>query len=204
MELLHCAAPIDLLNLFFRGVIVPKKLPNKDGHCSSAEAVEGRRPTEGNTLPSAAPRTQCRTGASIGLQRVREAATLLRQAPEVRAVCGSSARTDLRGGPPARAVPTATRRYARNHRVAQTHLLTFRCRGRGDRRRQAGLTAFREMGPFSTMSRNTDEITRLQYAPGRNGCVLLYRALSTCIVRLACCAPNAVSRITIELPSPST
>src|SRR5262249_55263332 len=34
--------------------------------------------------------------------------SLLRQAPEVRAVCGSSARTDLRGGPPARAVPTAT------------------------------------------------------------------------------------------------
>ena len=33
---------------------------------------------------------------------------LLRQAPEVRAVCGNSARTDLRGGTPARAVPTAT------------------------------------------------------------------------------------------------
>src|SRR5262249_12430827 len=32
----------------------------------------------------------------------------LRQAPEVGAVCGSSARTDLRGGTPARAFPTAT------------------------------------------------------------------------------------------------
>src|SRR5262249_14238654 len=32
----------------------------------------------------------------------------LRQTPEVRAVCGSSARTDLRGGTPARAFPTAT------------------------------------------------------------------------------------------------
>ncbi len=60
------------------GCIVPKKLPNKDGHCSSAEAVEGRRPTEGNMLPSAAPRTQRRISASIGLHRVREAAMLLR------------------------------------------------------------------------------------------------------------------------------
>src|SRR5262249_55306299 len=32
----------------------------------------------------------------------------LRQTPEVRAVCGNAARTDLCGGPPARAVPTAT------------------------------------------------------------------------------------------------
>ena len=82
------------------GCVVPKKSPNKDGLCPSAEAVEGRRPTEGNTLPSAAPRTQRRISASIGLHRVREAATLLRQTPEVRAVCGSSARTDLRGGRP--------------------------------------------------------------------------------------------------------
>ena len=34
--------------------------------------------------------------------------TLLRQTPEVRAVCGNSARTDLRGGTPERAFPTAT------------------------------------------------------------------------------------------------
>ena len=33
---------------------------------------------------------------------------VLRQTPEVRAVCGNSARTDLRGGTPARAFPTAT------------------------------------------------------------------------------------------------
>ncbi len=32
-----------------------------------------------------------------------------RQTPEVRAVCGNAARTDLCGGPPARAVPTATK-----------------------------------------------------------------------------------------------
>jgi hypothetical protein len=33
---------------------------------------------------------------------------VLRQAPKVGAVCGNSARTDLRGGTPARAFPTAT------------------------------------------------------------------------------------------------
>ena len=56
------------------GCVVPRKPPNKDGYNPSAEVVEEKRPTEGNTLPSAAPRTWSRTGASIGLQRVREAA----------------------------------------------------------------------------------------------------------------------------------
>src|SRR5262245_45740128 len=41
--------------------------------------------------------------------------SLLRQAPEVRTVCGSSARTDLRGEPPERAVPTATGPASRSH-----------------------------------------------------------------------------------------
>ena len=39
------------------GRIVPTKPPNKDGPPTSAEAVEGRRPTEGNTLPQATSRT---------------------------------------------------------------------------------------------------------------------------------------------------
>ena len=56
------------------GRIVPKKPPNKDGLPTSAEAVEGRRPTEGNTLPQAASRTQSRIDVSSGLQRVREVA----------------------------------------------------------------------------------------------------------------------------------
>ncbi|HWE03564.1 MAG TPA: transposase [Tepidisphaeraceae bacterium] len=55
----------------------------------------------------AAPRTQGRT------LRVDQACSCARSnrfcaIPEVRAVCGNTARTDLRGGPPARAVPTAT------------------------------------------------------------------------------------------------
>jgi hypothetical protein len=56
------------------GRIVPQKLPNNDGPPTSAEVVEGRRPTEGNTLPQATSRTQSRTDVSSGLQRVREAA----------------------------------------------------------------------------------------------------------------------------------
>ena len=42
---------------------------------------------------------------------------LLRQASEVGAQCGNSARWDLCGGPPARAVPTATDRR-KNGRVS--------------------------------------------------------------------------------------
>jgi RNA-directed DNA polymerase len=56
------------------GPIVPKKLSNKDGAISSAEAVEGRGPTKGNTEQTAGARTQSRSTSSIGLQGVREAA----------------------------------------------------------------------------------------------------------------------------------
>src|SRR5262245_49868002 len=54
------------------GCIVPTKPPNNG--TTPAEAVEGRRPTEGNTLPQATSRTQSRVDVSSGLQRVREAA----------------------------------------------------------------------------------------------------------------------------------
>src|SRR5499427_3218011 len=56
------------------GCIVPQKPPNKGGPPTSAEGVEGRRPTEGNTLPQATSRTPSRIDVSSGLQRVREAA----------------------------------------------------------------------------------------------------------------------------------
>jgi RNA-directed DNA polymerase len=54
------------------GCIVPEKPLNKG--FLPAETVEGRRPTERNTLQTATPRTQSRTSVSIGLQGVREAA----------------------------------------------------------------------------------------------------------------------------------
>jgi RNA-directed DNA polymerase len=56
------------------GCIVPQKPPNQDGLPTSAEGVEGRQPTEGNTLPQAPCRTQSRVDGLSGLQRVREAA----------------------------------------------------------------------------------------------------------------------------------
>jgi len=62
------------------GRVVPGKPPNKDGPPTSKEVVEGRRPTEGNTLPLATSRTQSRTDVSSGLQRVREAARKDRRA----------------------------------------------------------------------------------------------------------------------------
>ena len=56
-------------------------------------------------------RTPCRASRSRGLPSVREAALIQvrfwSSSSKVGAVCGSSARTDLCGGPPARAVPTA-------------------------------------------------------------------------------------------------
>ena len=44
------------------GCIVPEKQPNEES--MPPEAVEGRRPTEGNTLQAAAPRTQSRISVS--------------------------------------------------------------------------------------------------------------------------------------------
>ena len=56
------------------GPIVLTKPPNNDGFETSAEAVEGRGPTEGNTEQTAGARTQSRSTSSIGLQGVRDAA----------------------------------------------------------------------------------------------------------------------------------
>jgi len=60
--------------------VVPWKPPNNDGDDPFAEAEEGRRSTEGNTLLEAASRTQSRTDAWIALQRVREVARRDRRA----------------------------------------------------------------------------------------------------------------------------
>jgi len=92
--------------------IVPKKSSNND--TTSAEAMEGRPATEGKTLPSAASWTQSQSDAWSGLQRVRELVrriircAISGEVPNVRAVCGNSARTDLCGGRSARTVPTAS------------------------------------------------------------------------------------------------
>jgi RNA-directed DNA polymerase len=62
------------------GRVVPGKPPNKGVPETPAEAVEGRRSTEGNTTQVAASRTQSRTDAPSALDRVREAARRDRRA----------------------------------------------------------------------------------------------------------------------------
>jgi RNA-directed DNA polymerase len=54
------------------GGIVPQKSPNNDRR--SAEAMEGRPPTEGNSMQTATSPTQSGIDVTPGLQRVREVA----------------------------------------------------------------------------------------------------------------------------------
>ena len=65
--------------------------------------------TKGNSGDSPTTRTQCRGQVLSGLARIRQAQIISewRLRPKVGAVCGSSARTDLRGGHMATCVPTA-------------------------------------------------------------------------------------------------
>jgi hypothetical protein len=93
------------------GFIVPEKRANKVGVPPTAESVEGRGPTEENAEQLLRDRTPRRTSRSRGLLGVREStrsrSVALTSTSKVRAVCGSSARTDLCGGWPERAIPTA-------------------------------------------------------------------------------------------------
>ena|SRR5579863_6534925 len=95
--------------------IVPKKPANNDSATLSAELVEGRGLTKENTAQLLPGRTQRRTPGLCGLHGVRAGTrrelssrnAVCTSVSEVRAVCGNSARTDLCGGWPARAIPTA-------------------------------------------------------------------------------------------------
>ena len=95
--------------------VVPAKPLNK---ILVAEVVEGRGLAKGNTASTTCPGHRAGPGAPNGLDRVRESARkdkgttpspthAFTSAPKAGAQCVSSARWDLRGGPPARAVPTA-------------------------------------------------------------------------------------------------
>ena len=90
------------------GPIVPEKRANKAGLMAAAESVEGRGSTKGNRQASL---TRCGHSAAESVASAclpYEKLSRLIVIPEVRAVCGSSARTDLCGGPPERVVHTAT------------------------------------------------------------------------------------------------
>src|SRR5260370_41041914 len=83
--------------------VVAVKLANK-AERSAAESVEPRAGTEGNAGQHSTCRAQYRVSVSPALERIRH---VLRQTPEVGAVCGEAARTVLCGGRSARSVPTA-------------------------------------------------------------------------------------------------
>ena len=101
--------------------IVLAKPPNEAGP-EAKEAVEGRGLAKGKTPERNMSRTQGRSSMSSALERIRQAASSERSErcyhshslialallPKARAGCGNSARPDPCGGPPARAVPTAT------------------------------------------------------------------------------------------------
>jgi len=102
-------------------LVVPEKQANKAGPPTAAESVEERRLTKENATQSLLVRTQCRVARSRGLLGVRAESLpapgdwsrkrRCSSSSKVRAVCGSSARTDLCGGRPAMAVPTAITKY---------------------------------------------------------------------------------------------
>ena len=75
-------------------VIVATKLTNK-AERSAAEPVERRAGTKGNANQQSTPRTPSRISVTKALERMRQG---LPPIPEVGAVCGKAARTDLCGG----------------------------------------------------------------------------------------------------------
>ena len=77
--------------------IVAKKPANNAGQ-PAAERVERRAGTEGNAGQQSTRRAQDRESVSHALERIRQAAKLRRQTPEVGAGCGKPARPDLCGG----------------------------------------------------------------------------------------------------------
>src|SRR5215470_13875934 len=88
--------------------VVATKLANKTER-SVAEPVEPRAGTKGNANQQHTGRTPSRETVSQVLARIRQTATAIcRHSPEVGAVCGKAARTDLCGGRGTISVPTAT------------------------------------------------------------------------------------------------
>jgi hypothetical protein len=119
--------------------IVAVKPANK-AERSAAELVEPRAGTKGNADQHSTCRAQYRVSVSQALERIRQ---VRRHSPEVGAVCGKAARTDLCGGRSAMGVPTAIAslamtgyftfaRYAtRNTRVALSTTVAI-CSGDGE------------------------------------------------------------------------
>src|SRR6516225_8395791 len=93
--------------------ILPMNQPNNEGQ-PSAEVGEGRAWTKENIVRSDTFPTQC---GSSRVPRIARCAAIIFLPPlsKVRAVCGSTACTDLRGGRRGIGVPTATTENGTTH-----------------------------------------------------------------------------------------
>jgi len=96
--------------------VVPAKPPN-NAAVSAAEVVEERGLAKGNTASKTRPGHRAGQGAPSALDRVRQVAST--PEPEAGAQCVRSARWDLCGGPPARAVPTANLEHSHKSTIAK-------------------------------------------------------------------------------------
>src|SRR6266705_214922 len=94
--------------------------PTNKAERSAAEPVEPRAGTKGNADQHSTCRAQNRATVSQALERIRQ---VRRHSPEVGAVCGKAARTDLCGGRSAMGVPTAI--VARAPRNDERHNFTI-------------------------------------------------------------------------------
>src|SRR6266700_2420777 len=83
--------------------------PSNKAERSAAEAVEPRAGTKGNADQHNTCRAQNRVSVSQALERIRQ---VRRHSPEVGAVCGKAARTDLCGGALSNERPYRDRRCA--------------------------------------------------------------------------------------------
>src|SRR6266699_938607 len=101
--------------------IVAVKPVNK-AERSAAESVEPRAGTKGNADQHSTCRAQYRASVSQALERIRQ---VRRHSPEVGAVCGKAARTDLCGGRSAMSVPTAIAEPVIGRRFAATRWLAM-------------------------------------------------------------------------------
>src|SRR5580658_2034037 len=114
--------------------VVAVKLANK-AERSAAELVERRAGTKGNAGQHSTYRAQYRASLSQVQERIRH---VRRQTPEVGAVCGKAARTDLCGARSAMGVPTAIAALAMTWRGSSIYCLRVRVHDRALRARSGG------------------------------------------------------------------
>src|ERR1700716_3599164 len=144
--------------------------PVNNAERSAAEPVEPRAGAKGNAEQHSTCRAQYRVSVSQALERIRQ---VRRHSPEVGAVCGKAARTDLCGGRSAMSVPTAIAALAMTRSSRRTLALAAQCargvdessaqRGRGECRMPVAPAASCALGSGRT---HTSTTIRGEISPG--------------------------------------